>query len=63
MPDRSSQEEGFKIIPLPLLGSPWLDPLYAGETVLRMRLTGAAPPATSVLTAFDLAAPAQRATA
>jgi alpha-mannosidase len=31
--------------------------LHAGETVLRMRLTGAAPPATSVLTAFDLAPP------
>jgi len=32
--------------------------LYAGESVLRMRLTGAAPSATSVLTAFDLAPPA-----
>lgn len=32
--------------------------LHAGESVLRMRLTGAAPPATSVLTAFGLAPPA-----
>jgi alpha-mannosidase len=31
--------------------------LYAGETVLRMRLTGAALPSTSVVTAFGLDAP------
>ncbi len=30
--------------------------IHAGEPVLRIRLTGAAPPATSVLTSFDLAA-------
>jgi alpha-mannosidase len=32
--------------------------LHAGEAVLRMRLTGTAPSATSVLTAFDLGPPA-----
>ena len=32
--------------------------LCAGETVLRMRLTGAAPPTTSVVTAFGLTPPA-----
>lgn len=35
--------------------------LYAGEPVLRMRVTGAAAPSTSVLTAFDLAAAASSA--